>query len=301
MKKSSTFSFLDALSSNLKCCLFSKGTISKLNFLRFDVRMMVPFIFMAMMFMYNTVNAQFLGKAPVQTPVTGFEIDGNAYAHEPIGTAGDWFDSDLNHNHGLLHPTSGAVLYPGKTFIIRDRYLDDLTIFTSSNKINDNPNTYTWGPGSSPNKDEIQNVGVHFTYGDPNIRGGDGITGDYGNTNDLWCLFAGDRQVTNGSSYIDFEFLQMPMTITGATYGALDPTTGVAPITGGSGTFVSQGISGGRTLGDLLITIELTNGGGAARVEINVWEQLAGGGFGYVIHPNSEYIGNLFITENNSL
>ncbi len=316
MKKSSTLRFLESLSGDLKCCFLSKKRFTKLNFLQFNVRVILPFIFMAIAMTSFSASAQFIGigKAPVKTPAGGFGIDGDANAHFPAGyeNVGDWFDPNNEFNHGLLDRNTGAILeeYRGKTFIIKDRYLDDLTIFTSSNKINDNPNTYTWGPGSSPNKDEIQNVGVHFTYGDPNLFVFPAtIPPTQGKASDLWCLFAGDRQVTNGSSYIDFEFLQKGLRIEGAQYAAYDPisglpiinpATGVAEIIGGSGKFVSDGTSGGRTLGDLLVTIEFTNGGGLATVEINVWESLLGGGFGYVIHPNSEYfdIGALFITSN---
>lgn len=149
MKKSSTLRFLDVLSSKLTCCLLSKKRFTKLNFLKFDVRMIVPFIFMAIAMTSFSASAQFIGigKAPVKTPAGGFGIDGEANAHFPAGyeNVGDWFDPNNEFNHGLLDRNTGAILNPGKTFIIKDRYLDDLTIFTSSNKINDNPNTLTLG------------------------------------------------------------------------------------------------------------------------------------------------------------
>ena len=113
----------------------------------------------------------------------------------------------------------------------------------------------------------------------------------------MWCLFAGDRQVTNGSSYIDFEFLQAPLTITGAVFGAADPLTGIAPITGGSGGFTTLGTQGGRTVGDILLTIEFTQGGGDANVVIRIWTAV-GGGFEYVVHPNSEFLGDVYLTNN---
>ena len=113
----------------------------------------------------------------------------------------------------------------------------------------------------------------------------------------MWCLFAGDRQVTNGSSYIDFEFLQKSLTITGATFGPIDPLTGVATISGGSGKFISEGTQGGRTVGDILVTIEFTQGGGDATVVIRRWEAV-GGGFEYIVKPNSDFAGEIFITNN---
>jgi len=238
----------------------------------------------------TTVHAQgsIRGFVPVLAPKSGSGVDGDAYAHMPAGyeAVGDLFDAqhpDIN-GHGVINPFTGELLYPGQSFFLQDRYENDLTIFTASNKINDNPNTYTWGPGNSPNKNEIQNAGAHFSYGDPSLPGGVAT--------DLWCLFAGDRQVTSGSSYIDFEFLQKSMTITGATMAAN------GSVTGGSGGFTSLGTDGGRTLGDILITIEFTNGGGDANAVIRVWSAKAGGGFEYVIHPNSEFLGKIFITNN---
>ncbi|WP_157802072.1 T9SS type A sorting domain-containing protein [Flavobacterium sp. 1] len=294
---------------------------------------------------YTAVHAQNIkGIIPVVSPAAGDAIDGDFWAHQPIGTnfekVGDLFDDRYNPgspaydpnnptnmhniNHGLIDPVTGNVVYKPNpvtdpptpqsipvTYQIKDRYTDDLTIFTLSNKINDNPNTYTWGPGSSPNKNEIQNCGAHFSYGDPAIKGGvTNATGNFispsppggvsGSATDLWCMFAGDRQVTNGSSYIDFEFLQAPLTMTGATYGPPDPFTGVAPITGGSGVFhtAAPDATGGRTPGDILITIEFTQGGGDANVVIRQWK-LVGSAYEYVVIPNTVFPGLIFCTNNN--
>ncbi|AOW09626.1 hypothetical protein EM308_08985 [Flavobacterium gilvum] len=277
---------------------------------------------------YTTVYSQNIqGVAPVSTPKLGDAIDGNAFAHQPLSSiyfgVGDLFDSDhpLIGGHGLINidPTSpdvGKVFYPPViqppspappipqpvpvTIQLKDRYLNDLTIFTKSNKINDNPNTYEWGAGSSPNKNEIQNCGAHFSYGDPdNFPGPGTATIPQGRSTDLWCLFAGDRQVTNGSSYIDFEFLQAPLTITGATYGPIDPLTNVSQISGGSGFFHTEApdSTGGRTPGDILITIEFTQGGGDANVVIRKWE-LVGSTYQYVVYPNSNFAGQIFCTNN---
>ncbi|HTG65406.1 MAG TPA: hypothetical protein VL859_03420, partial [Flavobacterium sp.] len=287
--------FFDFVCKKINAYVFTKNEVSKLNLSKFNERNLMncltklwcgfwrqsfalPLIFVTILFSVFTVNAQNIkGIVPVQYPITGSGVDGDAWAHEPIGTiyenVGDLFDrvNAANPgldpvNHGVLNFGDGSLLYPGFTFFLQDRYVDDLTIFTSSNKINDNPNTYTWGAGSSPNKNEIQNAGAHFSYGSASVIGGESIDGltfvsgtsRPGNPTDLWCLFAGDRQVTNGSSYIDFEFLQKPLTITGATFGPLDPNTGIAPITGGSGAFSTLGTDGGRTVGDILITIEFT-------------------------------------------
>jgi hypothetical protein len=237
------------------------------------------------------------GIVPVQTPVGGSGVEGDALAHFPVATVyenvGDLFD--LVHptgTHGVLDFTTGQLLYPGFTFFLQDPFENDPTIFTLSNKINDNPNTYSWGAGNNPDKNEIQNAGCHFSYGDPALGG---------NSSDLWCLFAGDRETTNGSSYIDFEFLQNTLTITGAVYGPFNPSTGVSPIISGSGTFVTTGPHNGRTVGDVLITIEFTQGGGDANAVIQTWTEISPGTYQYVVHPNSEFLGKIFITNNNTI
>ncbi|TDE29944.1 hypothetical protein E0I61_08230, partial [Flavobacterium ranwuense] len=299
--------------------------LSRLSLNYWRQSLALPLMLVAILMTGYTVNAQNIqGVAPVSPPLNvggtaGHAIDGDAFAHEPIGTmyefVGDLFDKlhPTIAGHGLINPFTGEVFYKPTatvtvpvTYQLKDAYQNDPTIFTSSNKINDNPNTYTWGAGSSPPKNEIQNTGAHFSYGDPGVTGGvsiDGLTFVSGTSGpgvatDLWALFAGDRQVTNGSSYIDFEFLQAPLTITGATFGAVDPTTGVAPITGGSGGFTTLGTQGGRTVGDVLVTIEFTQGGGDATVVIRKWEAIAGGGYEYVVHPNSEFLGEIYITNN---
>ncbi|HEY4617281.1 MAG TPA: T9SS type A sorting domain-containing protein [Flavobacterium sp.] len=240
----------------------------------------------------QAVNAQSIkGIVPVQCPAGGSGVDGDAFADTPILGVGDLFDNNPGGSGGGVINLSPPpeFLCSGPTFRLADAWGGDVldpTIFTLSNKINDNPNTYTWGAGSSPNKNEIQNCGVHFSYGDSNVTGTvDGTSYAVDGTNtDLWCLFAGDRQVTNGSSYIDFEFLQKTLTMTGTT----------------SGGFATTGLDGGRTVGDILVTIEFTQGGGDATVVIRRWEAKVGGGFEYVIKSNSLFLGSIYCTNNTS-
>src|SRR5690606_10666974 len=136
---------------------------------------------------------------------------------------GDWFfeiygDPDATKNPGGIFRRVGDNLEPvyENTFFLQDDIpmgnIKDRTIFTTAAKIDQDPNTYTWGAGSSPPKNEIQNVAAHFTYGDAGMLD---LYGNPGNPDDLWVLFAADRAVTNGDSYIDFEFLQASLTMTG--------------------------------------------------------------------------------------
>ncbi|MBG6112239.1 hypothetical protein H4V97_002805 [Flavobacterium sp. CG_23.5] len=344
MKKSTLLQFFVNLYGKITNSLLTKNALSKLNFPKFNERTSIdflsrlwtshwrqsiakPLLCLAVMLMGYTINAQNIqGVVPVKYPLTGSGVDGDAFAHTPDFTnslyinTGDLFDNlhPTIAGHGLINPLTGEVFYKPSltgsqsipvTYQLKDPYQNDPTIFTSSNKINDNPGTYTWGAGSSPPKNEIQNCGVHFSYGDPDKIGGtstDGISfvtpgGVRGSSTDLWCLFAGDRQTINGSSYIDFEFLQAPLTITGAVYGSPDPFSNVAPITGGSGGFVTRApaSTGGRTPGDILVTIEFTQGGGDATVVIRKWS-LLGGVYEYVVIPNTSFPNQIFITNNDS-
>ncbi len=247
------------------------------------------FGFQVNLFAQNNIQ----GVAPLLQPKGGLAVDGNAYVRLPGDDpdAGDWlFENGTdpeNADPGGVFPPSASdgiaegipdqpypddfYLYPDQTTFFRDNITNnDPTIFTSSNKINDDPNTYTWGTGSSPNKNEIQNAIAHFSFADPTIQ--------YGQEGDLWLAFAADRQVTNGSSYIDFEILQAPLTLNN------------------DGTVTSAGPDGGRTVLDLLITIEFTNGGGAASVVVRQWGPDGSGGFIYsIITPET---GTVFGTEN---
>ncbi|MFV8328359.1 T9SS type A sorting domain-containing protein [Flavobacterium sp. ZS1P14] len=229
----------------------------------------------------STTNAQnILGRAPVIAPKGGFAIDGNAFVRatgdnpawgdflfqpgetNPAADPGGIFvpiPPPYNYPDGPLPPQ--FYVYPNTTFFRDNITTSDPTTFTSSNKINDAISSYTWGVGSSPNKNEIQNAIAHFTHGDPALGG---------NSADLWLIFAADRQVTDGSSYIDFEILQkkLEMTVTGTDAKGFN-----------FGVFTSAATTpsnpSGRTINDLLITIEFTQGGVSANVVVRQWNGTA--------------------------
>ncbi|WP_157625019.1 hypothetical protein, partial [Sunxiuqinia dokdonensis] len=255
------------------------------------------FMLMTAIAIAQTGNIQ--GIAPVISPTNGTAIDGNAYANwtkaDTIinGVLQDWSTSGDIFYWGQVYPGPGAGVLdviqrtppqldtimapmpytPGvdkDTVIV---YFDalspgDPTTFTTDAKINQNPNVYTWGKGNVPPKNEIQNAGALFTWGDPSLTGIDGYPG---NSDDLWCAFAGDRSAVNGSSYIDFEFLQAPL--------YMDTTA----IKNGfpEGGFTSHGPDNGRTVGDYLVTVEFTGGGPHANVIVNRWTDIGGGNFEY--------------------
>ncbi|MHA6281509.1 Ig-like domain-containing protein [Salinimicrobium sp. CAU 1759] len=246
---------------------------------------------------YNDILAQkntaenVQGVVPVITPtngsdIYGFEIDGNAKAlNFPLSPAnglgyGDWFSDPPPVPEGLglfksdldfdkfdgTNPVFDAEYKEGElSFFLRDDISNnDPSVFDGSNKINDNPNTYKWKMGSAPSKNEIQTVAVHFTYGAASHPEWPG--GTFTNEDDLWIIFAGDREDNNGSSYIDFELLQQTLT------------------KNSDGTFTSgaSAATGGRSVGDLLVTLEFTIGGAAAKVVVREWKAV-NGGYEYVL------------------
>ena len=203
-----------------------------------------------------SVDAQIVkeGVVPTLTPTGGMEIDGDAQANTFIPSGGDWFfnaDPPNLATESIFKLDPFEPRYPNiegqlpRTIFYQDGISlgnqKDPTIFATSNKVNDNPNDYEWKEGNAAQKGEIQNVVVHFTK---EI-----------NSEDVWCLFAADRANVNGDAYIDFEFLQEALTLTGST----------------SGGFSSDGEAGGRTLGDILISVEFNNGGSKPNVYVYKW------------------------------
>ena len=268
----------------LKCCESRKMCFAKCDAVKKKVSVLnlifTAFLFSISSIIYGQTSIQ--GIAPVLYPAGGFAVDGDAISNYPqpgpYSNAGDWFSSPLYVGNGatifnMETPDPFDLNYPmSKHWNDGWQHGTDLTVFARSNKINDPPNTYEWKAGNVPNKDDINNATVQFSWGDPEIAGG--------NAKDLWCSFFADRKVNNGESYIDFEFLQKPLVMTGTT----------------SGSFQSSGTQGGRTVGDILITIEFQKGGRAAFAVIRRWEPKPGGGYAYVLFTPE--VGDIYCTSN---
>jgi hypothetical protein len=184
----------------------------------------------------------------------GFEVDGNLFANNPggiIGLGDDWLSGAAGPGTGVLNK-NGSPKDPLTTFHVLDKVGGaDLTVFDGSNKVDANPNTYKWKTGSAPQKDDIQNGLAYFSED---------------NSGNHWMRVAGDRQSTSGDSYIDYEFLQTTLT------------------KNANGTFSSAGAANGRTVGDILLTIHLAQGGSQAEFYAQRWQAVAGG-YDYVTIP----------------
>ncbi|HQR33230.1 MAG TPA: hypothetical protein PLK30_10850, partial [Blastocatellia bacterium] len=203
------------------------------------------------------------GIAPTGDPGQGFDIEGNLQANTPNANTTDWVPGVAGTGVGVL-TAAGVPVDPTKTFRIVDLYnsqSDD--IFTGGSKVNDNPNTnWNWATGKPTAKDDINNALLHVSM-DAN--------------NHLWFVVGGDRLSNNGDSHINFEFLQNTL------------------VKNGDGTFTSAGPNGGRTVGDLLLHIDLQQGGNVPDFLVDRW-QAVGAGFDWVtITPAA---GTIFVAAN---
>ncbi|MDO8336621.1 MAG: hypothetical protein Q7T74_07675, partial [Candidatus Saccharibacteria bacterium] len=246
--------------------------------------------------MNNTVYGQGnkQGDVPVVYPSGGFGVDGDAFAGHPKLYVGDWYASQTPGSTGGSVFNSGGVLIPPppktEVAIFMDNFkTGDLNVFAESDKINDNPNTYDIKAGNVPPKDDMQRAIAVFTWGDPNLTTPNYSTN--GVANDLWCLFAADRWEVNGSAYIDFEFNQNAIIVNP------DGTVSTeAPLVDGDGDS-----TGGRTPGDILITIEFVRGGGVGNLYVDKWSK---DGLGQAYYWKAvdltlpEYASSIFVTHN---
>jgi hypothetical protein len=130
--------------------------------------------------------------APVNPPTGGFAIDGGLKANTPVANTGDWF-SGSGGTGGSVFDASANAINTATSGRRTDPYNSSDDIFTTGSKFNDYIGNLHWFVNSAPDKNDINNALYHVSR--------DG-------SNNQWAFIAGDRLSTNGTSYIDFEFLQ---------------------------------------------------------------------------------------------
>ncbi len=207
--------------------------------------------------------------APVIIPSGGFAIDGGLKANTPTVNIGDWFPGP-GGSGGSVFDASANPIIASTTGRKTDPYnssSDD--IFTTGSKFNDYVGNLHWTSSSAPDKNDINNALYHVAR-DAN--------------NNQWAFIAGDRLSTNGTSYIDFEFLQ------GSVTKNSDGTFTGTPLT-------SKPNGGGRTQGDMIISMQYTNGGTKPLVFIYQW-QLSGGTWSYQLANITNLDANAFAETN---
>ncbi|MDT8418501.1 MAG: PKD-like domain-containing protein, partial [Lutibacter sp.] len=219
--------------------------------------LIMTIITLAIIFSFGVAHAQIgPATAPVDPPDGGFNIDGTLRANSNIG---DWLYGSGTGDFVL--DLNGNPLVPETTFHLIDLYNNSLdNIFGGGVKIDDNPNNWSWVSGTANDKTDMNNALIHFTTD---------------NNGHVWIVFAADRLGgENSSAYMDFEFLQSPMTLTST----------------GFSTSASY-LTGGRTDGDFILTVYFENG--IAKFDIQSWQN-DGGVWKYVsiysyLPPNAVY------------
>lgn len=214
---------------------------------------LAPRIFVALVaLVLMSTGLAFLQSAGSGSPLTNFEIDdGNIVQNTAVpdwgtvfgaggvvkdaaGTTAQSFVADPL----AFDPLASPPCDPGKT--------GDPSVFTGvgGEKNGDALDSMTWGSGSIPNnKDDLSNV---YAVAKPDANGHEII------------YFALERIDNNGDSHVDFEFLR---SVAGMA------TTGVDARGCPSGN-----LTGSRTTGDLLVSMDFTNGGTAGTPEVRRWD-----------------------------
>jgi hypothetical protein len=189
----------------------------------------------------------------VNPPKGGFKIDGKLRAN--VGSqAGDWVPR-LNTQDFTAGEDSFVLNAAGipkdlvTTRLKRDLYNSSSdSVFAQGSKFNDYISALHWTTSTAPDKNDINN-GVFHAAGD--------------GSGNQWVFIGGDRLAVNGTSYIDFEFLQDSVAVNA------------------NGTFTGYGPNGGRRAGDIDISMEYNNGGSAPKVVIYRWKILSGTTYGW--------------------
>ena len=265
------------LNSTLKQFLKQK----KLSFTLFDALkkqsiFIAAFLLLSVGYLKTTAQVG-PGTAPVTVPTGGFRIEGDLQANtggtNPAAGFGDWLPGGAGAGGYVLNATTGLPVNSATTFHLTDPYNTSENNFGGGLKFNDNPNAWKWVSNTALAKCDINNGLFHFTtapYTDP-------VTGKV--SIHTWLIVGADRRSNSGNAYIDFELLQKTMT------------------DNADGSFSSAGLDNGRTKGDILLTLALTNGGGAAQFFVNKWD-LVGGLYDYVDKTSVTPAGSVYASTN---
>lgn len=171
------------------------------------------------------------------------------------GSAGDWLSGPGGAGNAIF-TDAGVPLIP-LCFHFRDQYNSASDEVFSKGYFQDDPNTMKWGLRRATSKTDLNNI-LGFIAINPV-------------DNHLWIALAADRRTTGKNSTIDFEFLQNQVLMTG------DITTGHDK------GFFSAGQDGGRTRGDLVVSVKFQNSGSSfSSIEYFQWQPGASGNYAYL-------------------
>jgi hypothetical protein len=213
------------------------------------------------------------GVAPTIMPTGGCAIDGDLIAGIPTTppfavTNGDFLESNISGTGGGIFTNPGGLpIGTEPAFHLIDVYGnsgDD--VFRQGSKFSDDPNTWHWKAQSAPDKNDINNALFHFST-DAN--------------NHIWFMGGGDRYSGKGDSRLNFAFYQDML------------------VKNADGTFSSDGPDGGRTVGDIMISIDYIGGGTIPVFVAYMWTETSTNVFSYqVLTPTGGWGSKRFATPN---
>lgn len=196
------------------------------------------------------------GTAPVNTPINGFKIDG--FLQRQTANAGDWLAGPGGSEFGtFILNNAGLPVAPLPGFVYALDLWDNAqdNVFAGNSKFSDDPNTMRWTFKRANPRNDINHGIIFFTQSPVN--------------NHIWAIVSGDRYGTSGTDILDFEFLQNPVIKT-----ALGNNN--------QGGFISLGPHDGRTIGDLVVSIQFSGDGSLGSTFVSQWQPGATEGeYGY--------------------
>ncbi|MEE2772793.1 MAG: HYR domain-containing protein, partial [Bacteroidota bacterium] len=207
------------------------------------------FLFLSLLLFLGlgSVSAQTApGVAPVLNPTGGFGIDGDLKSNIPVSGIGDWVQG-ASGSGGFVLNNNGTPVDGTLTALIQDAYDGNDNAFTQGSKAGNSPASWSWTTGNATGKGDINNAMYHIA------KSANG---------DEWLVVGADRKSVTGDAYIDFGFYQNTIATTGSG-------------------FSTQGPHGGRTINDILVTVQFENGGAIAKVYFYLWEAV-GNGYAFV-------------------
>lgn len=189
------------------------------------------------------------GIVPVTPPLGNLHIDGDLRARTPLIDYGDWLPQlgSANLDYSVFTADGQPkTANSTTTFHVVDSYTSGDNTFEGGLKKNTNLNLYKWKYANpSPGKCDINNYLMHIAE--------DGSTGD------TWISLSGDRESTNGNSFISISLHQAQLSM-------------------GNGNFITNvsDATGGRTPGDVQISAEFTGGGSNPNLYLEEWRAVNG-------------------------
>ncbi|MBS4028053.1 MAG: Ig-like domain repeat protein [Ignavibacteriales bacterium] len=185
-----------------------------------------------------------------------FGIKANLFSGTDSTGVDDWAQGPNGTGVILDNGEPNLALFPYTTHK-KDRISGkgESSVFITTSKVSDNPNTWVIGAGSASGKTDLINVYSHAR------RDGN---------DDLWYFIAAERLVTNGATTVDFEFMRAGITI--AQNGAV---TGLGADSGRVAGIVTTPVANnGGTIskpGSLLVVTDY--GGSSVSTSIYMWTQ----------------------------